>query len=182
MNNIEFIKNWFLTNNKFIKEEENKNEKLDILTFYVVAFEKLAGINSEDQIIENNEIITLEPGTMINNEISERILKIINIEYGYYNYEVLLKTPGYRYVQLGENNGIVSLDYLKENLNEIYNNTLEHYQNYNFDKHTYKINNKVFLSVNPLNENELLELYEINDTDQTLYEVFHDENGKMRIY
>ena len=182
MNNIEFIKNWFLTNNKFIKEEENKNEKLDILTFYVVAFEKLAGINSEDQIIENNEIITLEPGTIINNEISERILKIINIEYGYYNYEVLLKTPGYRYVQLGENNGIVSLDYLKENLNEIYNNTLEHYQNYNFNKHTYKINNKVFLSLNPLNENELLELYEINDTDQTLYEVFHDENGKMRIY
>ena len=182
MNNIDYIRNWFLTNNKFLKEEENINEKLDILTFYVVAFEKLSGINNEDQIIENNEIITIQSGNIINNEISERILNIINVEYGYYNYDVLLKTPGYRYVQLGENNGVVLLEYLKENLNDIYTNTLEHYQNYNFNKHAYKINNKIFLSVNPLNENELLELYEINDQDQTLYEVFHDENGKMRIY
>lgn len=182
MNNIEFIKNWFLTNNKFINEENNANEKLDILAFYVVAFEKLAGLNTEDNIIENNEIITIEPGNMITNEIVEKLLKIINVEYGYYSYDVLLKTPGYRYVQLGENNGIVSLEYLQENLNDIYNSTLEQYQNYNFNKYAYKINNKVFLSLNQLNESELLELYEINDQEQTLYEVFHDENGKMRVY
>ena len=182
MNNIEFIKNWFLTNNKFINEEDNANEKLDILSFYVVAFEKLAGLNTEDNIIENNEIITIEPGAIVTNEIVEKILKIINVEYGYYSYDVLLKTPGYRYVQLGENNGVVSLEYLQENLNDIYNSTLEQYQNYNFNKYAYKINNKVFLSLNQLNENELLELYEINDQEQTLYEVFHDENGKMRVY
>ncbi len=182
MNNIEYIINWFLTNNKFINEEDNSNEKLDILTFYVIAFEKLAGLNNEDKILENNEVITIQSGPMINNEITERILKIINVEYGYYSYDVLLKTPGYRYVQLGENNGIVSLDYLKENLNDIYNQTMKQYQNYNFNKYVYKVNNKIFLSLNQLNENELLELYEINDQDQTLYEVFHDENGKMRVY
>ena len=182
MNNIDYIKNWFLTNNKFLNEDEYKEQKLDILVFYTIVFEKLGNLNIEDQIIINNGMITCEAKDMINNPDVERILNIINIKFGYLSYEKLEKTPGYTYMKLSGINGLVTPKELKENLEEIYLKTLKYYNNYNFNKYVYKINEKIFFSVNQLNENELLQLYEINDHDQTLYEISHNQNGEMEIY
>ena len=39
MNNIDYIKYCFFTNNKFLNEEKYKNQKLNILAFYTITFE-----------------------------------------------------------------------------------------------------------------------------------------------
>lgn len=182
MNNIEYIKNWFLNNNKYLNEDPNKEEILDILVFYTIAFEKIANITDEDKIIVNNGIITCTSGPIYQNEEVQKLLKIINIKYGYYDYDTLTKTPGYTYFKKRKINGTVDKETTKTYLEKIYNSTIEYYKDYNFDKYSYKINNNIFFSINPLNENEIAQLYEINSSNQKLFEIFHDEEGKMRVY
>ena len=58
----------------------------------------------------------------------------------------------------------------------------QQYIDYNFNKLAYKINNKVFFSTEKLNEEEIKYLLTIDDDNQRLFEVFHNENGKLGVY
>lgn len=182
MNNIEYIKNWFMSHNQFLKEESYREEKLDILVFYAIAFEKMANLEGKDEIVVDNGNIHCVSGPVIIREEADKILKILNVKYGYLNIEVLKRTAGYLYIQLSGIEGIVEDKELRENMEDIFAKAMRYYQNYNFDKYVYKVNEKVFFSVNPLSEREQMELTGIRDRDQTLYEISHNEDGMMSIY
>lgn len=178
MDNIEYIKTWFMTHNLFLKEEPYRDEKLSILIFYAVAFEKLANLNNADQIVQENGMFRFVAGPAVSNEKTEQILNVINVKYGYLNLQKLKKTPGYFYIHRGlEEDGIVEDEILRDYLEDIFVRAMNYYKNYNFDKYVYKVKEKVFFSVNPLTEDEIAQLSDVNDRDQTLYEINHDEYG-----
>ena len=75
MDNVTYIQHWFLENNHFLKDRQDKYEMLHILVFYVLVFESLEKIN-EDQIIKINhsyELHTLANGN--NEEPQPKIMK-----------------------------------------------------------------------------------------------------------
>lgn len=182
MNNIEYIKNWFLIKNQTLEKNPNKEEILHILTTFAVAFAKIDEIENEDEIILNNGTLSLNAGVIKNTKEMENILNIINYRYGYLEYNDLIQMPEYAKFKYINYNGILNLEKITAYFNPTYKNLIEEYKNYDFNKRIYKINNKVFFCDQELNEKEYERLYNLIDDEQKLYEVFHDDNGNMRFY
>ena len=179
MDNVSYIQNWFLENNKFLKDREDKYEILHILVFYVLVYEYFEKIN-QDKIIKINHSYEVIPGKSVVNEISENILKMVNVQYANLEYEDLVKDKTYHHFFYVHDIEDGELDYEWLCLFETnYDFLKKHYSNYNYNKHVYKIRNKVFYSINELTDEEIKELETIPEKDeQILWEVFH-EDGKM---
>ena len=182
MSNVEFIKNWFLENNFYLKDNPDKDEILNILIMNAIAFETLEFKNINDSIMVNNDYIAFKSGNVINNEQVEKILKIINIEYAYLEVEELLNTGAYSLIKDDNLTKVLEYDDIITYFEGIYNMLKQQYIDYNFDKLAYKINNKVFFSTEKLNEEEIKYLLTIDDDNQKLFEVFHNENGELGVY
>ena len=179
MDNVTYIENWFLENNQFLKDRSDKYQMLHILVFYVLVYESFEKVN-EDKLIKLNHSYEVIPGKKIENEITENILKIVNVEYANLEYDDLVNQSTYRifFHKLEIEDGELDYEWLSA-FETTYNNLKKHYENYNFNKYTYKIKNKVFYSVNELNEDEIRRLSLIPENEeQLLWEVFH-EDGKM---
>lgn len=182
MNNIEYINNWFLTNNATLETNPNKNEILHILSIFAVAFAKVDDIDNDDELILNNGIFTINPGPMKKSEEMEKILRLLNYHYGYLNYEDLIEVPEYNKFKYIKYNGILDIERIISYFDNEYDNLTDEYKNYDFNKYIYKINDKVFFCDQVLNEKEYERLYKLNDDEQKLYEVFHDADGNMRFF
>ena len=179
MNNVSYIENWFLEHNHFLKDRDDKYQMLHILIFYVLVFESFEKIN-EDKIIKINHSYEVKPGKVIRNEIVDKILRIVNVEYANLELSDLENQNTYRifFNKMDIEDGELDYEWLSV-FETIYEYLKKHYENYNFNKYTYKIKNKVFYSINQLNEDEIHTLSKIPESDeQLLWEVFH-EDGKM---
>ena len=182
MDNVTYIQQWFLENNLFLKDRQDKYEMLHILVFYVLVFEFFEKIN-QDQIIKINHSYEVIPGNKVENETSENILKMVNIQYANLEYIDLCQQQTYHhFFHLHEiDNGLLDDEWLCL-FEPIYHYLKKHYENYNYNKYIYKINNKVFYSLNELSFEEIDTLTQMSQNDQQLlWEVFH-ENGKMVWY
>ncbi len=181
MNNVEFIKDWFIKKNIYLSNSSNREEILNILLFYAIVFEKLEDINDDDQIVIKDDVITYVSGPVKESQDLIRLLNVINFKYGYLDYEDLVQTAGYRMIKESGINGSLSDEVIVEYLDTIFDNVMHEYENYDFNKEVYKINGKVFFCDSKLKEEEIEKLYNLED-EQKLFEVYHDEKGKMRVY
>ena len=182
MDNVTYIQHWFLENNHFLKDRQDKNEMLHILVFYVLVFESLEKIN-QDQIIKINHSYEVVPNQAIQNEISENILKMVNVQYANLEYENLVNQETYHrfFYLLGVEDGKLNDEWLSV-FEPIYTYLKNHYENYNYNKLTYKISNQVFYSLNELTLEEIDMLSKATQNDpQLLWEVYR-EDGKLVWY
>lgn len=179
MDNVTYIINWFLENNQFLINRNDKEKMLKVLVFYTVLFEKFANV-CDDKIIKINHSYNIISNDAIINETSEFILKSINVEFANLEYDDLIKNSTYYrfFNTFGVEDGELTYEWLSA-FSYLYDHINKHYKNYNFNKYTYKIKNKVFYSINELNEEEINQLRKIPYSDeQLLWEVVH-EDGKM---
>lgn len=182
MDNVTYIQQWFLENNLFLKERQDKYKMLHILVFYVLVFESFEKIN-QDQIVKIGNSYEVIPGYKVENETSESILKMVNVQYANLEYEDLFNQKTYHNFFYLHDIQDGQLDYEWLSMFEtIYDFLKRHYENYNYNKYTYKIDNKVFYSLNELSPEEINLLSQMSKKEQQLlWEVFH-EDGKMVWY
>ena len=65
-NNIEYIRDWFLSHNEYIQNEPE--EFFNLLVEFVVIYEKMEGINPKDVLIIENEHLKIVAGEAIDTD------------------------------------------------------------------------------------------------------------------
>ena len=182
MNNVEFIKKWFLDNNQFLQKDINKNEILDILTMNVIAFEKLDNIDNHDKIYFNVDSIQFTSVETCYNEKVENILKIVNNVYGYLSIDNLKEIDAYSLLVDNLVYKELSDDDIITFFSDVFEILKRNYKDYDFEKVVYKIDDNVFFSKDILNDTELEEIINIKDDNQNLFEIIRENDGKLRVH
>ncbi len=169
--NIEYIKEWFLSNNAYIK---NNYETLNILILYTLVFEKVNKIKNDDEIYILNNKISFKSGNLFAKDNILDYLKVINYKYGYLDIDDLKNTFIYR--NLINYDGLIDDSFLIDNFSDTVLRIMYEYKDYDFNKYIYKLGNKVFFSNCNLNENDLNLLKNYLTDGQILFEVYKDDN------
>ncbi len=182
MNNIEFIRNWFLENNPYLKEDSNKDEILNILIMNVVAFGTLEEIFSNESIIINNNIVFFNSSLYKENNELLNILKLVNHVYGYLNLDDLIKKDAYYHIVFDSLNKTLTKEDIEYYFGDIYYNLKNIYYNYDFSKLAYKINDKTFFSNEKLTKEDVEILFKIDNPEQKLFEVKRNKDNSLEVY
>lgn len=175
-NNLQYIRQWLLEHNDYLEFRLDCEEMLEILTRFVVIFEKLQGVPSEDIIIKEGTEIRMVGGPAQTDEKANFLLKLVNYVYGYLPLEVIKKVPGYAYLRW-EEDGVFSQECLEDNCLDWVQRTMGYYGKLKFDRIVYIIKNKVFYADQPLTEEEISYIEKHERGDQVRYDVDHDEHG-----
>ncbi len=176
-NNQEYIREWMLEHNEYLAFREDCEEFIELLTLFVVIFEKLAGINQEDIIMRTDGKVQIISGPAIKSEEALYLLKLMNYDYAYLQFEEVKQVGGYRYLKYLE--GIFTDEILDHYFGEWYQDKIRQYKNCKFDRIIYVVNKKVFYADQPLTEAEIAYISRIKDSDQTQYDIDHNEDGSM---
>lgn len=180
LSNQEYIREWLLKHNEYLACREDCEESLEVLTLFVIIFEKLAGLNPQDVIVKDSGRIRLISGPAIKNEAAVYILKLINYGWAYLEFEQIINNNGvcYSYLKYMKD-GIFTEKIIEEYFGEWYRNTTRRYKKCKFDRIVYVVNHKVFYADQPLTDEEIEYISKIKDKNQNRYDVDHHENGYM---
>lgn len=175
LNNENYIKNWFLDRNEYMDNREDKEEYLDLLVFYTIVFERLAGISKEDSIIVEDGKVQIVSGPAVTGEEAEWILKNVNFAFGYVGVAEAKLWDGWRYVKYLS--GVLTQVDLEDNYQDWYERTMRSYGAVYLERTVYVIKDKVFYADQPLTEEEIEYIRRNERGEQTQYSLDHDEYG-----
>lgn len=182
MDNITYMKQWFLKHNRFLAEDAQKNEILDILVVYGIIFEKLDDVNDEDAVFVKDGVITCTAGPAKQSDRIDYLLNVVNARYGYLSYEDLIDTTIYEMLISSEDEDGLTDEYPVDFCERMFDNVLEEFRNYDFDRIVYRVNGKVFFCDDELSEREMKRLDAYKNDSQKLYEVNRSDDGSLMIW
>lgn len=181
MDNITYIEQWFLSHNRFLPEDEKKEDILKILVLFGIVFEKLDDRNNDDNIILQDGSVTYRAGSVKESDRIHFLLNVVNARYGYLSYEELLQETLYDEMINGDN-GVVPYEDLVASCKVFFDNVLEEFKGYDFNRIVYRVKGKVFFCDDELSEKEMLRLNAYWRDSQKLFEVNRCDDGSLMIW
>lgn len=171
--NEQFIHEWFWDHNLYLHGRKDKDLILNRLTAIVVLFEKLRGINENDSIIKRDHMIRVVTGPAAKCEKAIHILKLVNYEYGYLQYEDMQKFTACKWLEDERQQGVLDIEDMKEHLGAYFDKLECTYNENDFNRKVYVINGKVFYADQSLTSEEKAYIQEHEHGEQLQYDVDH---------
>ena len=184
--NEQYIKEWLLNNNEYLDIRKDRDEFLEVLTHYVMLYEKLYEMNNdvtyynEDYFIKEGKSLRVVSGSKKITPETEYILKLFNYCYAYLDIDFLKKDAAYYYLYKCDYlNGIIKDEEFDIYFDNWYQFINRHYRTCKFDRIVYRINNNVYYADQPLTEEEIDTISKFRQTDQRRFDVDHNDDGSM---
>ena len=188
--NVDYIKEWLLAHNEYLENHKDKEEFLELLVKLVVLFETLYELDHdevdfhiEDYFVKEGMNVRIVSGSKQVTKETEWILKLINYNYGYLDKDFVKRETPYFYLYKSyylqglwtdEDIYIYFLDW--------YDFLMRYYQNCQFDRIIYKINDCVYYADQPLTKEEIDEISTYKTHDQRQFDVDHNDNGSFNCW
>ena len=175
--NEAFIREWLWEHNLYLHGREDKELILNRLVAIVIVFEKLKGINEKDSVIKRDGMIRVVTGPEVKCEKAIRILKLVNYEYGYLQYEDMKMFEACKWLENDSRQGVLELEDMEADLREYFDKLECTYNDNDFNRKVYVINGKVFYADQKLTSEEKAYIKEHEHGEQLQYDVDHHKGG-----
>jgi len=172
-----YIKDWLLNHNEYLSTVSE--EFIDSMIEHVIIYEKMANVLNDDILIIENGNLLIVDGMANTSKEAQRIIQIINEEYGYLDFDYLKKNSIYIYLhQPILEDGIIDEEDMKVYFGDWYKVMRKKPMN----RIIYKINDNVYFADQPLTDKEIEIIKGFRPTEQRHFDVDHNEDGSFHCW